>query len=431
MPQPDPTPSRTYRGERRGYQGLLGRRVLVVAVVAGALLGVIGVVSAQEANNSSQRNPSQPTTAPAVRPGSQLDPNNPAQTGERSCRASNLPRHDGFEKSGTCVQTQMGEVSDRSPSALITNVPENAAAGEAFQITASVRNVVRDRFAPAAKGGYYLFMSELNEAGLTHGHAHIYVQNIGDAGAAPDSDAAPLDFFKAVEDGGGGAAPDNITVDVPGLQAGSYRACVTLGDSSHRLPLTKAAKIAAGADCTRFEVGGAGGGGGGGGEEPPTTTTPPDTTQPPATEPPATGPPATEPPATEPPATEPPATEPPATEPPAADPPAADPPATADQGGQAPPATEPPAPPPPAQQPAAPAVDQTVPPTSAQSVGVVDEATGAESADQLVNASNQDGSLPFTGATSGAFLVLGVAMVLGGTAFLMYTDTRKPRHANR
>jgi hypothetical protein len=287
MPQPDPTPSRTYRGERPGYKGLLGRRVLVVAVVAGALLGVIGVVSAQEANNSSQRNPSQPTAAPAVRPGSQLDPNNPSQTGERSCRASNLPRHDGFEKSGTCVQTQMGEVSDRSPSALITSVPENAAAGEAFQITASVRNVVRDRFAPAAKGGYYLFMSQLNEAGLTHGHAHIYVQNIGDAGAAPDSDAAPLDFFKAVEDGGGGAAPDTITVDVPGLQAGSYRACVTLGDSSHRLPLTKAAKIAAGMDCVRFTIAE----GPGGGETTTTAvpaTTAPDTTAPETTNAPQT-----------------------------------------------------------------------------------------------------------------------------------------------
>ncbi|HEV8164027.1 MAG TPA: hypothetical protein VGR74_06210, partial [Actinomycetota bacterium] len=278
MPQPDPAPSRSHPAERRGYRDLLGRRVLVVAVVAGALLGVIGVVSAQEASNPSPTDPNQPaTTAAPGAPGSQLDPNNPSQTGERSCEASNLPRHDGFEKSGTCVETQMGEVSDRSPSALITSVPENAAAGEAFQITASVRNVVRDRFAPAAKGGYYLFMSELNEAGLTHGHAHIYVQNIGDAGSAPDGDAAPLDFFKAVEDGGGGAAPDNITVDVPGLQAGSYRACVTLGDSSHRAPLTRAAKIAAGADCTRFEVGGAGGGGGGG--EPPATTTPPDTTQ--------------------------------------------------------------------------------------------------------------------------------------------------------
>jgi hypothetical protein len=274
MPQPDPAPSRSYRAERRGYRDLLGRRVLVVAVVAGALLGVIGVVSAQEASNPSPTDPNQPaTTAAPGAPGSQLDPNNPSQTGERSCEASNLPRHDGFEKSGTCVETQMGEVSDRSPSALITSVPENAAAGEAFQITASVRNVVRDRFAPAAKGGYYLFMSELNEAGLTHGHAHIYVQNIGDAGSAPDGDAAPLDFFKAVEDGGGGAAPDNITVDVPGLQAGSYRACVTLGDSSHRMPLTKAAKIAAGMDCVRFTIAE-----GPGGET--TTTAPPQTTAP-------------------------------------------------------------------------------------------------------------------------------------------------------
>jgi len=280
MPQPDPTPSRTYRSERRGYKDLLGRRVLVVAVVAGALLGVIGMVSAQEATNPNPADPNAPTTTAAPgAPGSQLDPNNPSQTGERSCEASNLPRHDGFEKSGTCVETDMGEVSDRSPSALITSVPENAAAGEAFQISASVRNVVRDRFPPAAKGGYYLFMSQLNEAGLTHGHAHIYVQNIGEGGTAPDSDAAPLDFFKAVEDGGGGADPDNITVDVPGLQAGSYRACVTLGDQSHRLPLTKAAKIAAGMDCVRFTVAEGPGG------EATTTTAAPETTAPDTTAP--------------------------------------------------------------------------------------------------------------------------------------------------
>jgi hypothetical protein len=275
MPQHD-APTRSSRGVRRGLlPEAMSRRLAVIAIVTGAMIGFVGAVGAQEAGTA------------AVEPGSQLDPNNPSQTGERSCRASNLPRHDGFEKSGTCVQTQMGEVSDRSPSALITNVPENAAAGEAFQITASVRNVVRDRFAPAAKGGYYLFMSELNEAGLTHGHAHIYVQNIGDAGSAPDGDAAPLDFFKAVEDGGGGAAPDNITVDVPGLQAGSYRACVTLGDSSHRLPLTKAAKIAAGADCVRFTIAE-----GPGGEETTTTaapaTTAPDTTAPETTNAPET-----------------------------------------------------------------------------------------------------------------------------------------------
>jgi hypothetical protein len=265
MPQHD-APTRSSRGVRRGLlPEAFSRRLAVIAIVTGAMIGFVGAVSAQEAGQ-------------AVEPGSQLDPNNPSQTGERSCEASNLPRHDGFEKSGTCVETDMGEVSDRSPSALITSVPENAAAGEAFQISASVRNVVRDRFAPAAKGGYYLFMSQLNEAGLTHGHAHIYVQNIGEGGSAPDSDAAPLDFFKAVEDGGGGADPDTITVDVPGLQAGSYRACVTLGDQSHRLPLTKAAKIAAGMDCVRFTIAE-----GPGGET--TTTAAPETTAPDTTAP--------------------------------------------------------------------------------------------------------------------------------------------------
>jgi hypothetical protein len=250
MPQHE-APARSSRGARRRLlPDTLGRRLAVIAIVTGALIGIVGVVSAQEAQPPAQN---------------QLDPNDPSQTGKVSCDESNLDRHDGFEKAPRCVAVQHGEVSAHAPAALITNVPDNLQAGQAFQITASLRNVIRDRFAPAAKGGYYKFMSELDGNGIVHGHAHIYVQNIGDGAVAPDGDAGPLDFFKAVEDGGGGAGASSVSVDVPGLNAGSYRACVTLGDSSHRIPMMQAAKIAAGADCTRFTVGDGGGNGGGGG----------------------------------------------------------------------------------------------------------------------------------------------------------------------
>src|SRR6266545_845732 len=250
MPQHD-APARSSRGARRRLlPDTLGRRLAVIAIVTGALIGIVGAVSAQESQPPQQN---------------QLDPNDPSQTGKQSCDESNLEKHDGFQNAPRCVAIDQGEVSAHAPAALITSVPDNLQAGQAFQITANFRNVVRDRFAAAANGGYYHFMSELDGNGITHGHAHFYVQNIGDGAEAPDGDAGPLDFFKAVEDGGGGAAPSSVTVDVPGLNAGSYRACVTLGDSSHRPPMMSAAKIAVGIDCTRFTVGGGGNGGGGGG----------------------------------------------------------------------------------------------------------------------------------------------------------------------
>src|SRR5919198_1083956 len=239
MPQHD-VPARSSRGARRRLlPDTLGRRLAVIAIVTGALIGIVGVVSAQEAG---QPPPGQATTTTV----GQLDPNDPSQTGKQSCDESKLEKHDGFQNAPRCVAIDQGEVSAHAPAALITNIPDNLQAGQAFQITVSTRNVVRDRFAAAENGGYYHFMSELDGNGITHGHLHLYVQNIGDGAVAPDGDAGPLDFFKAVEDGGGGAGASSITVDVPGLNAGSYRACVTLGDSSHRPPMMSAAKIAVG-----------------------------------------------------------------------------------------------------------------------------------------------------------------------------------------
>ena len=410
MPQPGPLPSRSSRSEGGIASSFLRRRVLVVAVVAGALLGVIGIVSAQEAG---QPPPGSDQTTTTV---GQLDPNDPSQTGKQSCDESKLEKHDGFQNAPRCVAIDQGEVSAHAPAALITNIPDNLQAGQAFQITASTRNIVRDRFAAAAKGGYYHFMSELDGNGITHGHLHLYVQNIGDGAVAPDGDAGPLDFFKAIEDGGGGAGASSVTVDVTGLNAGSYRACATLGDSSHRIPMMQAAKIAAGYDCTRFTVGG-------GNDGTTTTTAAQETTTTEAKQTTTTEAQAT---TTNPPDT---TQAPPDTTQAPPDTTAAPPDTTAQQGGGAPPATEAP-PPPPQQAPAQPVNNQAPANTVAGAAqGVVDEGSGT---DQIVTAPGVQGPLPFTGAPSGLLLALGVLLVVGGCAFLLFTDSaRRPSHVAR
>ncbi|WP_226352741.1 hypothetical protein [Pseudonocardia sp. ICBG601] len=133
------------------------------------------------------------------------------------CSGSRLTAHDGFQKAPRCVSTAFGEVADagRSPSLLITQAPTKVRPGEAFRLTVSTRNLVRDRFLPAAQGGYYAEASLLNGQGLQRGHFHTACRILPDPGEAPDSAPDPL-FFLATEDGGGGARPDSVTIDVPG-----------------------------------------------------------------------------------------------------------------------------------------------------------------------------------------------------------------------
>src|SRR6266511_394231 len=320
MPQAGPSPSRSYRTEDRteggGALSFLSRRVLIVAVVAGALLGVIGIVSAQEAQQPPR---GQNGDAPL----------------SKACGDSPLTVNDGFQKGNTCVAVDSGEVSDKTPAVLITRAPRRVAAGQDFQISISSRNVVRDRFLAAATGGYYAERSVLNPQGIQRGHSHVWVQDIGSGRTAPDADAAPLDFFKAVEDNGDG----DFTLTITALTAGNKKLCVNDADGSHRTAMTKAAKLAMPYDCVRLFVFQGNGGGATTttvAQETTTTAAPettaaPDTTAAPET---TAAPPDTQAPET-----------------------------TAQQGGQAPPATEAPPPPPPAQQ-----VNQAAPPNSAAQV---------------------------------------------------------------
>src|SRR6266545_8189230 len=102
----------------------------------------------------------------------------------------------------------------------------------------------------AATGGYYAERSVLNPQGVQRGHSHVWVQDIGDGQSAPNADAAPLDFFKAVEDNGDG----DFTLTITGLTAGNKKLCVNDADGSHRTAMTKAAKLAMPYDCVRLFV---------------------------------------------------------------------------------------------------------------------------------------------------------------------------------
>src|SRR6266545_4343420 len=233
MPHHD-APSRPSRGARRGLLSEAStRRLAVIAIVTGILLGLLGAVSAQESNQ-----PNDPATGDGDAPLS------------KDCGDSPLTVNDGFQKGNTCVAVDSGEVSDKTPAVLITRAPRRVASGVDFQISISSRNVVRDRFLAAATGGYYAERSVLNPQGIQRGHSHVWVQDIGSGRTAPDADAAPLDFFKAVEDNGDG----DFTLTITGLTAGNKKLCVNDADGSHRTAMTKAAKLAMPYDCVRLFV---------------------------------------------------------------------------------------------------------------------------------------------------------------------------------
>jgi len=214
------------------------------------------------ATSTTAGGPTTSTAAPATTAGA---PATTAQAGPtttatppailtNTCTDSALPPHDGFEQAPRCVATDAGEVPTATPAVLLARFPRIVRAGQPFQVTLSTRNLVRDRFLKAAEGGYYREMSVLDPGGVVRGHLHLYVQALTDGASVPDADATPLEFFRAVEDGGGGAGLSRVSVSVAGLTAGPKRLCVTMGDGSHRVPLMRAAKLAAGIDCVRIRV---------------------------------------------------------------------------------------------------------------------------------------------------------------------------------
>ena len=182
-------------------------------------------------------------------------PSNDEPLGNTCDGHSDLPAHTGFQIAPACVGIEMGEVAEqsRNPQLLIVDFPEKVKPGEAFDLQVSTRNLVRDRFLPAAQGGYYLESGFLNDEGLTRGHFHVSCRMLGDADEAPTPDRQPI--FIAVEDGGGGAEPDTVTVKIPGLPSRGQAQCMAwAGDGSHRMPMMQNANQMPAVDSVRVRV---------------------------------------------------------------------------------------------------------------------------------------------------------------------------------
>ncbi|MET8373729.1 hypothetical protein ABZU42_28935 [Micromonospora profundi] len=173
-----------------------------------------------------------------------------------NCDESQLQAHDGFQNGNRCVSTAFGEVgaAANNPSLLITQFPQQVDRNQTFTLRISTRNLVRDRFLAAGQGGYYVESSLLNAQGLVRGHFHTACRMLDSLTAPPEPQEVPA-FFVATEDGRGGAQPDEVTIQVPGLpESGTAQCSVWAGDGSHRLPMMERANQTPAFDAVRIEV---------------------------------------------------------------------------------------------------------------------------------------------------------------------------------
>ncbi|MFC4068240.1 hypothetical protein [Actinoplanes subglobosus] len=169
-----------------------------------------------------------------------------------TCVDSDLEAHDGFQKGNRCVSTEFGEVgvAANNPTLLITDAPGEVAVGAPFQLRISTRNLIRDRFLAAGQGGYYVESSVLQN-GLVRGHFHTACRILNNNDEAPESAPVPA-FFVATEDSRGGAEPDSVTIQVPGLpQEGEFQCSSWAGDGSHRIPMMERANQTPALDSVR------------------------------------------------------------------------------------------------------------------------------------------------------------------------------------
>ena len=183
-----------------------------------------------------------------------------------SCDTSTLPPHDGFQNGDRCVSTEFGEVGSavNNPSLLITEAPRRVDANTPFTLKVSTRNLIRDRFLAAGAGGYYVESSVL-QGGIVRGHFHTACRMLANTDEAPAPDPVPA-FFVATEDKKGGAAPDVVTIQVPGLPTAGIAQCASwAGDGSHRIPMMQRANQTPAIDAVRINVNNGGGGQQGGG----------------------------------------------------------------------------------------------------------------------------------------------------------------------
>jgi hypothetical protein len=185
-----------------------------------------------------------------------------------TCVDSQFPPHDGFQTGNKCVSTEFGEVSTaaNNSSLLITEAPRQVAVNTPFTLKVSTRNLIRDRFLAAGKGGYYVESSVLKD-GIERGHFHTACRMLTSTREAPDPAPVPA-FFVATEDTKGGKTPDTVTISVPGLpQIGTAQCASWAGDGSHRIPMMERANETPAIDAVRINVRGAGGGQQGGGQQ--------------------------------------------------------------------------------------------------------------------------------------------------------------------
>ncbi|MEE6262914.1 Pecanex-like protein 1 [Plantactinospora sonchi] len=197
--------------------------------------------------------PSPGTSSTSTTPASPAPPLEPLGN---NCSGSDLQAHDGFQNGDRCVGTAFGEVAapEKNPSLLITSAPQSVRRNQSFTLQVSTRNLVRDRFLPAGRGGYYLESSFLTEDGLVRGHFHSACRMLTSNRNAPDPAPVPA-FFVATEDGQGGAEPDTVTVTVPGLtERGVAQCAVWAGDGSHRVPMMARANQVPAFDVVRVTV---------------------------------------------------------------------------------------------------------------------------------------------------------------------------------
>ena len=198
--------------------------------------------------------PTRPSTGSASPSSSSTTP--PLEVLATDCKDSRLQAHTGFQDGNRCVSTAIGEVSElaKNPTAMIVEFPEDGVrVNTPFTVTISTRNIIRDRFLAAGAGGYYAETALLNAQGFARGHAHFGCRVLNNTNEAP----APVrsDFFVAIEDSAGSAAPDKITVNVTGLpRAGIANCALWLGDNTHKTPSMQFANEQPGFDVVRFEV---------------------------------------------------------------------------------------------------------------------------------------------------------------------------------
>lgn len=350
-------------------------------------------------------------------------PDNGLEILGNNCENSGLAAHTGFQEGERCVPTAFGELgaADQNPTLLIAEAPRTVREGERFRLVVSTRNLVRDRFLPAGRGGYYLESSFLTGDGLVRGHFHTSCRILTSTTTAAEPAPVPA-FFVATEDGKGGSEPDQVIVEVPGLPAGLAQCSSWAGDGSHRIPMMARANQIPALDSVRIWVRPAEEeppGDGPGDDQPPADG--PGDDQPPAGQPDDNQPPADGPGDNQPPAGQPDDNQPPAQQPDDDQPPAQQPDDDQPDNGEQPGNGQQPG----GQKPAPEKSAGTKPSPKASEPTPDRTDVLAEPPARQTDAGGSGGGLALTGTNTITFLVGGVVLLIVGFALLYLARRRR------